>query len=369
MKAGIYKAEYPKIDREFIYQFAGCISGDKNLKDKVSKFCKKFGDEIYSIILFNLTGIKLLPEDAKKAWKGILSHRTHMRMILKRDVKIEVAVLDYFLHIAGGIENPIIIEEKLFNNLRTSVMIDELTGLYNFRYYKKRIEEEIAYAKRYNTRFSIVIFDIDNFKNYNDHFGHLEGNRLLCEIAEMLKKNVRKSDIPIRYAGDEFLLILPHTEKKGAFIVADKLREKIVNKTGNVTVSGGVATFFTDTDKGSDELFNFADKALYRAKLEGKNRVCAYPVERREFKRISLKNRKIKFKIVTPDELNGKMFYADEALPRTLCIEAEIYSKLNKIKFIGEVVWCTKMDEKLYEVGLKFLNISTRNLNIIKGIK
>lgn len=344
---------------------------------------QKLGENIYSLVLYKLIGIELLPEEAKDRWHGIIRHRTHMRMLLKREVKLEVAALDYFTSITDFIESAVIVDEKFIKKLQKSVMIDELTGLYNYRYYEKRIDEEIAYAKRYNKVFSIVLFDIDNFKSYNDKCGHLAGNRLLKELAKIVKENSRKSDIPIRFGGDEFLILLPDTNKRGALIFAEKIRTIIADRDikPKVTVSGGVGTFPTDTAKDSKELFKLIDKALYRAKAEGKNRVVAYPVERREYKRISMTDKEAKFKIITPERLNGKeprirdisiggiSFYIDKKIAPSEYIEAIIPSKLGKIKFTGRVVWCSKLDDALFEVGVKFISITRENLKIIKGLK
>jgi len=374
-----FEIKYPEITRDIIYQFA---SGYYKIEPSLEKIYKKFGDYIYSIFIQKLIGQKFTPEEAKKIWEGILRHKSHLRMLLKRDVKLEVAALDYFTSISALIEEPIIVEEKIFNGLREKMMVDELTGLYNYRYFKQRLEEEFSYAKRYNQIFSIAIFDIDDFKNYNDKYGHLKGNELLCQLSKIIKKRIRKCDIPCRYGGDEFVIILPHTNKKGAFIFSENLRSIIVKSefNGIISLSGGIATFPTDTDKSAEDLFNYADKALYRAKFEGKNRICAFPKERREFKRISLKGKRISFDILEPKLLEGKIkelkdispggiaFYSDTAFPSSQYIEMKISSKFEVIKFKGYVVWCNKMDNSLYEVGVKFIEISKETAKIIKGM-
>ncbi|MCX5707941.1 MAG: GGDEF domain-containing protein, partial [Candidatus Omnitrophica bacterium] len=127
---------------------------------------------------------------------------------------------------------------------------------------------------------SLIIFDIDGFKNYNDRYGHLEGDRVLKNVAQEIRKSVRQVDIICRYGGDEFVVILPSTHTKGAKFVAEKVRNSVAtldllnvenHKVIRVTLSGGVAEFKEGMSK--EELINLADRALYSAKSEGKNRI------------------------------------------------------------------------------------------------
>lgn len=160
---------------------------------------------------------------------------------------------------------------------------DGLTGLFNYRYFWQRLEEEILRARRFHHPVSLIIADIDYFKLYNDLHGHLLGDALLRGVAEVLQGNVRTIDVVARYGGEEFVIILVQTGKEEALNVAEKLRKAVEEKTfpfqesqpgGNLTMSFGVATFPMDA-KDPDGLIKRADDALYRAKEEGKNRVFA----------------------------------------------------------------------------------------------
>lgn len=153
---------------------------------------------------------------------------------------------------------------------------DELTGVRNRRFLGYFTELEIKRALRYKTNFSIILFDIDNFKEINDVYGHLEGDKVLKELANFVTHSLRESDVLIRYGGDEFIIYLPNTSFESAKGVAEKILNSITSqKIGgrNVSVSMGVAEFPRD-GKTWPELFGKADVALYRAKRRGKGRVA-----------------------------------------------------------------------------------------------
>ncbi|MHA2019899.1 MAG: diguanylate cyclase [Promethearchaeota archaeon] len=157
---------------------------------------------------------------------------------------------------------------------REDIFIDPLTELYNRRYLEFWINNEIKRAERFSQRFSILIIDIDYFKEINDTYGHLKGDSVLKDFSKFLLKNIRDVDIPIRYGGDEFLIIFPFTDKESLKIILDRLYEK--NRKAKfsdikVTFSSGIAEFPSNGYKWED-IFQYADKGLYRAKKLGKNR-------------------------------------------------------------------------------------------------
>lgn len=161
---------------------------------------------------------------------------------------------------------------------------DHLTGLPNRRTYDKQIVLEITRAQRTNQPLSLVVLDIDNFKQVNDKYGHLAGDQVLRNLAEMAKQLLRKTDIVSRYGGEEFVFILPNTllhgeedKNNGAFHAADRFRElvekdlKIRNKT--ITISVGIAEW--RDGEMPEKFFDRADQALNNAKKLGKNKVIA----------------------------------------------------------------------------------------------
>lgn len=157
---------------------------------------------------------------------------------------------------------------------------DGLTELYNHRYFQEQMQMHVSQAKRYDTVFSLIIIDIDFFKKFNDNFGHQSGDAVLRQVAFELKKNVRATDIVCRYGGEEMSIILPNTRNEEAIAIANKLCTIIASKKlklsngreSNVTISLGVSTFGLDAQTPA-ELIEAADKRLYNAKANGRNRV------------------------------------------------------------------------------------------------
>ncbi|MEW6536266.1 MAG: tetratricopeptide repeat protein [Candidatus Auribacterota bacterium] len=167
--------------------------------------------------------------------------------------------------------------------LRRLSVTDELTGLLNRRYFFNRLSQEISKSKRNNRPFSLLILDVDHFKEINDTYGHLEGDEVLRVISNVLVQCVREMDIVTRYAGDEFIAILPEAIKEDAIPVAHRILEetrklefsnpKVAGATFTVAVSVGLSTFPHD-GQTANELIEHADLGLYAAKQGGRNRVC-----------------------------------------------------------------------------------------------
>jgi len=172
--------------------------------------------------------------------------------------------------------------QDLQNELKLLASTDPLTKLYNRRYFMKTAKTILDLAQRNKTTTSVIILDIDKFKRVNDVYGHKVGDDVLVVLASSLLKNSRKSDITGRWGGEEFLLLLPGTDLNGAFIIAEKIRKKVEElvvsleneQTLQFTVSLGVSEFNSKDDKNIGASINRADKALYRAKESGRNRVC-----------------------------------------------------------------------------------------------
>ena len=149
---------------------------------------------------------------------------------------------------------------------------DQLTKLLNRRMFYQRIGREIKGAMRYGYPISLAIMDIDNFKEFNDTYGHLEGDRILAELGRLLKEEIRASDYAARLGGEEFAIVLPHTSKEAAAIMAERLRKKIKDKLG-ISVSIGIGEFPSDANT-LRALLRKADQALYEAKRKGKGRIA-----------------------------------------------------------------------------------------------
>ena len=157
---------------------------------------------------------------------------------------------------------------------RELAISDGLTGIYNHRHFHEVLPREIERAKRYAQPFCLLMIDIDDFKKYNDTHGHLAGDKLLTNIANLLIPSIRSADIVFRYGGEEFVVILPQVGKQGGVSSAKRIL-KLIKQKLSVTVSIGV-TSFPDGGVYKDELINQADSAMHQAKKLGKDRICAF---------------------------------------------------------------------------------------------
>lgn len=173
-------------------------------------------------------------------------------------------------------------EELRISNRRLEELsnTDDLTKLYNRRYFMELMELEFQRAQRYESSLSFVMIDIDNFKSFNDNYGHLLGDHILYEVAQLLRETLRVHDIVGRYGGEEFGMLMPETDDKGALVVAERYRKRVeefvlfeADKELRITISLGVASYPHPEIKTVDDLIRLADNALYKAKSNGRNRV------------------------------------------------------------------------------------------------
>lgn len=173
--------------------------------------------------------------------------------------------------------------ERVNKKLKILSLIDSLSGLYNHRYFSEEIDRVFNLYKRQSEKdesknFSLILIDIDDFKNINDTYGHLIGDTVIKCLAEIMKENIRRSDICFRYGGDEFALLLLDTDKEEGIEIANKLRKIIEDSCIDcggielsITTSMGIASFI-DVEKVKD-LINMADENLYLSKRNGKNKI------------------------------------------------------------------------------------------------
>ncbi|MBL7048158.1 MAG: diguanylate cyclase [Nitrospira sp.] len=168
-------------------------------------------------------------------------------------------------------------ETRLTNELLLLSTTDGLTGLYNRRYLNESLGKELGRARRYTLDFSIIMFDVDHFKKFNDVYGHETGDRVLKMLGNVMIKTFRDIDICCRYGGEEFLIILPSTNLENAKISAERLRVAVETTSIDdlsVTISIGIASYPETDTRSIDEFIKKADLALYKAKEGGRNRVC-----------------------------------------------------------------------------------------------
>jgi diguanylate cyclase (GGDEF)-like protein len=178
-------------------------------------------------------------------------------------------------HITIALENA-----SMYRRMEEASLIDDLTQLYNVRYCNQYLDRFLNSRRSSQSIISLIFLDIDFFKLVDDNFGHLVGSETLRSVGQRLKRTVRSADALIRYGGDEYIVLLPSTDKKTATVIAERIRKEINkepfyafgNKKFNISVTLGVATY-PDDAKTRDELIGKADKAMYEGKLSGRNKV------------------------------------------------------------------------------------------------
>ena len=164
---------------------------------------------------------------------------------------------------------------------------DDLTGLHNRKYLQERLEEEISRSKRYGTKLSCILFDLDYFKVVNDMYGYEWGDILLKNIANKLSAMIRKEDILTRYGDEEYLLVLPNTSEENAFLFGERFRREVEKmefipageeEAHKVTISGGISTYpcMNDVEEDANTVIRYAEHALYNAKHRGKNKIVQF---------------------------------------------------------------------------------------------
>jgi len=229
--------------------------------------------------ILNTNELAIVPLKAKDKINGVIlaDNKFTGKPITNEDLRIFIMLSNQ----AGlAIENSHLYEQTVILS-----NTDALTGLWNHGYFQLMLQEEIDRSKALNMPLSLMLIDIDHFKNYNDHLGHQKGDYILTEISKLLLGYSRKMDYVCRYGGEEFAVILPQTNKDGAYLIAERLRELIdqhkfaeeqIQPTNKLTVSIGLSCFPTDAATKS-ELILAADKALYEAKNSGRNKTCKTP--------------------------------------------------------------------------------------------
>lgn len=210
----------------------------------------------------------------------------------RRDVTVRAEGFDFIKDPAKTDEfivrvNALLKIKQIKDRLETVSTTDELTGLHNRQYLQERLEEEISRSRRYGTKLSCILFDIDFFKVVNDMYGYEWGDILLKNIANKLSAMARKEDIVTRYGDEEFLLVLPNTSEDNAFLFGERFRREVEKmefipageeEAHRVTISGGISTYpcMQDVEEDANTVIRYAEHALYNAKHRGKNKIIQF---------------------------------------------------------------------------------------------
>ncbi|MFE8071896.1 GGDEF domain-containing protein [Marinobacteraceae bacterium S3BR75-40.1] len=250
---------------------------DKADLDAEMQSTEAFPETTAQKVLHSLTGHFFEKETAEGHWSALNHHRNQLKETLGRDVGFAVAALDYFENIRPlKAMHYTIVEQSYLQSLVQRSSIDAKTRLYNHQTFMLLLQKELAQAKRTGQPLTLLMVDIDNFKQINDTLGHPEGDKVLSRVAQVLQRSLRAMDIAGRYGGEEFILALPETASKDGQDIAERIRRRVEHMCAqkpDVTVSIGVASF-PETSQQVKGLICAADYALLEAKQRGKNRTC-----------------------------------------------------------------------------------------------
>lgn len=231
---------------------------------------RHYRSQIMPFELKNIRSVFVLPLLYEENLLGIL-------VILSEDINAISPYQIELLKVLGNQASISIANAQFHEEIERLAITDGLTGLFNHRHFQERLSQEFHRVRRFPKPLSLLIIDLDHFKEINDSYGHPVGDSVLIEVSNIIKKTIRNIDVPARYGGEEFAVILIGTEARGALKMAERLRKNVMKKVFSaegkgfqITVSIGITTYH-DNIKSKDELIEKADKALYNAKKKGRN--------------------------------------------------------------------------------------------------
>jgi diguanylate cyclase (GGDEF)-like protein len=264
------------ISVELVSAFAGDRDMTEDERELIREQQDQRGREFFSDLLYAISHHYFAPEIADALWNKVLLHKRMLSELLGRNVSITVATLDYLSSVTNEITSLTLISEAFVSEIANLSMRDGMTGLYNHSSCFELLKLEFRNYRRYGVGVSLLFLDIDDFKSVNDRYGHQEGDRILIEFAKTMTEQVRDSDICCRFGGEEFVAILAFTNDPAeACEIAERIRLNAAstNRCGTgITISVGVAVC-DQTTTSAEALLEGADRALYQAKLGGKNQV------------------------------------------------------------------------------------------------
>ncbi|PYT11794.1 MAG: hypothetical protein DMF51_14605 [Acidobacteria bacterium] len=301
-EAARYREELTEILREDAHN-------EERILRRLEQIRTQSGIQVYAALLLILTGLAFEESEARRHWEEILKHRRALGQSLQRDLGLRVAVLDYFVNVNRQLTSPRLIDLSLADRPDPSSPIDARTGLWNGRQFLSALQKEIRRAKRYRLDLTVLYLDIDDFREINERHGELVGDVLLREVAILIKNKIRDIDMAARLAGEEFALILPETERMGAFLVAERVRKEmerhflrrdIDGRPIAMTVTIGMAKYPEDAAI-ADRLVRRAEEAMHQAKARGGNAVGVYYRERRNYIRFDVSRQQVRIRVTPAD--------------------------------------------------------------------
>ena len=343
---------------------------DDSFIKRVNKLYTTAGVEVLLTVFRLLAGIDIAPEKCALHWEKTQMHKQKLAEILGRNVDITTALCDYLQSATRFLSHPRLIEASQYETVIHETMNDKLTGLFNRPYFDEAFNQQVALANRYKEDFTILFLDIDNFKEVNDTYGHLAGDAALQEIAAVILREKRDSDIAARFGGEEFVLLMTHTDNVSALIFAERLRKQVElleiiyrDQRIKLTVSGGIASFPFNSDDPK-QLLQMADSAVYLAKGAGKNTISLFKEEKRRYLRIKIHqpvlakeldfNNSAAFSGTSKDIcVGGILFENNGPLPLGALIKVKVpVNEGAPVMLIGTVVRVEAFDNGKYDIGM-----------------
>lgn len=261
------------------------LAGDRSLGSseflELVNRVERAGDDLYTDLLHLITNRRFPPATAATLWRGILDHKTELTTRLGRNPGVRVAAADYLTNVRETLSAPRIVDRADYDTLVEHVAVDALTGLATRRAILERYDRELRRARRYQKDLTLLVIDLDRFKEINDSFGHAAGDAVLVEVGRRLVETCRETDAVGRTGGDELLVLLPETKGDAAVALADRLRRRVgdepisIDEEGGrvrASISIGLACFPRDGRDG-ESLLARADQALYDGKRSGRDAV------------------------------------------------------------------------------------------------
>lgn len=265
--------ETPALSEGIRHAFNHCGTDDEQLFLTIESLAHQQGDRAYHEALNYLFARNFSLDQASRYWREATSdlHRQTGRLSSFR-----AALFDYLRNKTNELVDPRIIESSALEEIRRSAVSDGLTRLYNQSYFKQQLQQAVALANQQSGQsFSLILFDLDHFKQFNDRCGHLSGDNALRLLSEILQEHTDELDLPARYGGEEFAVLLPDTNLEEAIQRAEAIRQAVDQRVfagqekldnANLTISGGVATY-PQHGTTANALIEAADRMLYEAKV------------------------------------------------------------------------------------------------------
>jgi diguanylate cyclase (GGDEF)-like protein len=311
---------------------------DLKLLNELNALVNEYGNIACQIIFEVMVDLHLNRDTAMDYWEKVHQHALWLNEQVGRPLPLVATMSDYFANQKHKlISNPKLTTYEHFDSLVNHSTIDRLTGLFNRNCLNDTLSHLLALTQREDTELSFVFLDLDDFKLINDTYGHQMGDSVLHKFGKLLSSSIRQSDIALRYGGEEFIVLMPNTERKDALMLSNRIRLKVKNTpfiegdiTLSISISGGLAVYPTHA-KTADELIYSADSALYRAKGAGKNNIKVFKNENRHYLRVPLlQNIKVK-------EINFDGATIQEGICQNICFGGVLFETLQHY-LVGDAI-------------------------------